>query len=578
MSKRDSRKKRSKKGKNRDSEQLRSDADLPLPPDHRAMEKTMSEITGLLEGQEFGSTQEAQAFLNEMLERGELPAPPPPSTPLEKAQDLAYQAVEPTGEKRVELARRALRISGDCADAYVILAEETAHSPEEARELYERGVKAGERALGPEAFEEDVGYFWGILKTRPYMRARQGMALCLWAMGAEEEAIGHYREMLRLNPNDNQGIRDLLATALVERARDEELGELLERYEADAGATWAYTRALWTFRREGATEKANAALEDAVEANPFVPLYVLGEKKLPNTAPPLVGLGEESEATHYFAEALTGWLRTPGAIEWLRENVADMAVSQSADTVGEVGDGAEVIPLPTPQRPANGKIEELHFLMDEDDEDEEELLATLEATEAAAVELLRRALPELQGVEPPREELATAAQRLRTGFSRGGWPYEHVLGAAGWAKDDLPADDGVELWLGGVGALISPREETGLDAEEEAAIIALDPADWLGAVIGVVREGVGADASPEALLGYIDACPEIEGAVDVAEAPLLEMAFELVLPAWEAAGTVDDSRRLTALGRWGLPRALAWAWGHHFDDGPAPGPAPGPAT
>jgi tetratricopeptide (TPR) repeat protein len=574
VSKRDSRKKRSKKGKNRGSEQLRSSADLPLPPDHRAMEKTMSEITGWLEGQEFGSMEEAQTFLNEVLEGGELPSTPPPTTPLEKAQDLIYQAAETTGKKRVELARKALKTSKDCADAYVILVEETAHSPEEARELYERGVKAGERALGPEVFEEDAGHFWGILETRPYMRTRQGLALCLWAVGEEEEAIGHYREMLRLNPNDNQGIRDLLATALVEMARDEELGELLERYEDEAGATWAYTRALWMFRREGATEGANAALEEAMEANPFVPLYVLGEKKLPNTAPPLVGLGEESEAIHYFAEALTGWLRTPGAIEWLRENAADMVGPQSADTLG---DGAEVIPLPTPQRPAKGRIEELQSLMDEDDEDEEELLAPLEATEAAAVELLGRALPELQGVEPPREELATAAQRLRTGLARGGWPYGHMLGASGWAKDDPPADD-AKLWLGGAGALISPREETSLDAEEEAAIIALDPADWLGAVIGVVREGVGADASPEALLGYIDACPEIEGTINPDEAPLLEMAFELILPAWEAAGAVDDSRRLTALGRWGLPRALAWAWGHHFDEDPAPGPAPGPAT
>ncbi len=570
MSKRDSRKKRGKEK----PDEVRLNADFPFYPDPRAMEKTMSEITGLLEGQEFGSMEEAQAFLNEVLARGDLPSPPPPTTPLGKAQEVVYQAVEATGEKRVELARKALRISGDCADAYVILAEETAHSPEEARELYERGVQAGERALGPEVFEEDVGHFWGILETRPYMRARQGLALCLWALGAEEEAIGHFQDMLRLNPNDNQGIRDLLATALLEMGRDEELGGLLERYGEDAGATWAYTRALWTFRREGASEKANAALEDAVEANPFVPLYVLGEKKLPNVSPHLIGLGEESEAIHYFAEALTGWLRTPGAIEWLRENAADMAGRQAADTLE---DGAEVIPLPAQQRPANGTIEEFPFFMDEDDEDEEELLAALEAAEAAAVEVLRRALPELRGVEPPREEFATAARRLRTGLARGDWPYGHVLGAAGWKEDDLPADD-AELWLGGAGALVSPREETGLDAGEEAAIIALDPADWLGAVIGVVREGVGADASPEALVGYIGSCPEIEGAVDPDEAPLLEMAFELVLPAWEAAGTVDDGRRLTALGRWGLPRALAWAWGHHFDDGPAPVPAPGPAT
>nr|MBA2715056.1 hypothetical protein [Rubrobacteraceae bacterium] len=152
MSKRDSRKKR---GKERSGE-IRSNADFPLFPDPRAMEKTMSGITELLEGHEFGSAQEAQAFLNEVLERGDLPASALPATPLGKAQDLVYQALEASGKKRVELARRALRISRDCA--YVILAEETAKGPEEARELYEQGVEAGERALGPDVFEEDVGH------------------------------------------------------------------------------------------------------------------------------------------------------------------------------------------------------------------------------------------------------------------------------------------------------------------------------------------------------------------------------------------------------------------------------------
>jgi len=33
-----------------------------------------------------------------------------------------------------------------------------------------------------------------------------------------------------------------------------------------------------------------------------------------------VGFGDESEAVVYFVEALPGWLRTPGAIEWLRAN------------------------------------------------------------------------------------------------------------------------------------------------------------------------------------------------------------------------------------------------------------------
>jgi hypothetical protein len=62
-------------------------------------------------------------------------------------------------------------MSTECADAYVLLAE-AAQDPQEMRSLYEQGVQAGERVLGPEIFAEEVGHFWGIVETRPYMRAR----------------------------------------------------------------------------------------------------------------------------------------------------------------------------------------------------------------------------------------------------------------------------------------------------------------------------------------------------------------------------------------------------------------------
>ena len=133
-------------------------------------------------------------------------------TPLEQAQDLMYQAFEEGDERRrVELARQALALSPDCADAYVLLAE---HAPnrKEALALYEQGVAAGERALGPEVFERDAGHFWGLLETRPYMRARLGLALQLWTAGRRDEAVTHLQDMLRLNPNDNQGVRYTLAS------------------------------------------------------------------------------------------------------------------------------------------------------------------------------------------------------------------------------------------------------------------------------------------------------------------------------------------------------------------------------
>jgi tetratricopeptide (TPR) repeat protein len=322
-------KKRSQK-KRRDESQQEA---APLIPfgDPRAMEKVSQDLGRLLAEREFGSIEEANAFLENMLREGggRLPSAPAPTTPLERAQDLIYEAFETESpRKRVQLAKKALKVSPDCADAYVLLAEEDAGSLEEARELYQKGVEAGERALGRETFEEEAGHFWGILETRPYMRARQGLAVCLWELGEREEAIEHYREMLYLNPGDNQGIRYELAGYLLDEEMDEELGELLERYEEDASAFWVYTRALWRFRKEGDTEEATAALKEALETNPYVPLYLLGHKSLPGALPELIGFGDESEAVAYFARALTGWLRTAQALEWLRQNVDERLLAE----------------------------------------------------------------------------------------------------------------------------------------------------------------------------------------------------------------------------------------------------------
>lgn len=154
------------------------------------------------------------------------------------------------------------------------------------------------------------------------------------------------------------------------------------------------------------------------------------------------------------------------------------------------------------------------------DEDDEEFIAALEAEEAAAVELLREAVPELRDAEPPSAELEAASKSLRAGITGGEWPYEHVALAAGWERTDLPVDD-VEIWLGAVGGLVSPREDMGLDPEEEASIMALEVADWLGAVIGLVREGIGAPASPQALVSYINTCPEVEGEINPEDAVLV---------------------------------------------------------
>ena len=134
-----------------------------------------------------------------------------PRNAAEKAQELIYEAWDAdTHSKRVSLVEKALEIYPDCADAYVMLAEETADHLFEAIELYRKGTQAGESSIGKDNFDSLKGNFWMAIETRPFMRAKAGLAGCLWEGGHFDAAIEHYKEMLELNPSDNQGIRFLV--------------------------------------------------------------------------------------------------------------------------------------------------------------------------------------------------------------------------------------------------------------------------------------------------------------------------------------------------------------------------------
>jgi len=240
-----------------------------------------------------------------------------------RAQEVMYDAWDKTTSRsRVALARKALGISPLCADAYNLLAEEAA-TPAEARDLYARGLEAGELALGPEGFEEYAGHFWGFLETRPYMRARHGLALTLLKLGEEPAATEHFRAMLKLNPNDNQGIRYLLLGNLLQRDDIPAVKALLGDYPDEWSVYWLYTRALIAYRENQASAPATLKLlKDARSANEHVPAILASTKPDMLSSSGYVTVGGADEATDYVRECGTAWRRTPGAVEWLETATA----------------------------------------------------------------------------------------------------------------------------------------------------------------------------------------------------------------------------------------------------------------
>lgn len=202
-----------------------------------------------------------------------------------------------------------------------MLAEEAAKTPRAARDLYAQGVAAGGRALGDEAFAEYAGHFWGVIETRPYMRARLGLAQTLWTLGERTEALAHYEEMLRLNPGDNQGIRYVLLNALIALGEHDRAAELLKSYPDEMSAAWAYGRALCTFATEGATARATRELAHAKLTNAHVPAYLLRRRRLPRRLPDYYGMGDENEAVWYVSEHAESWDAVPDSHQWLEESM-----------------------------------------------------------------------------------------------------------------------------------------------------------------------------------------------------------------------------------------------------------------
>jgi tetratricopeptide (TPR) repeat protein len=231
-----------------------------------------------------------------------------------RAAELLDAAAGAVGRRRVQLARQALKLDRDAADAWCLMA---GHHGDPAWRvgLYAKGVEAGRRALGGR-FDEFVGHFWGVMETRPFMRAMVGLAVAKRETGEEEAALELLREMLRLNPEDNQGARDLVPACLFALGRDAEVLEHLARW-GDGQAISAYARALGLFRVEGDSAGARAARAEAVAGNRHVPGF------LARGAPPDADWGfgwtpgEPSEAAYAEAELGEAWRATPGALRWL---------------------------------------------------------------------------------------------------------------------------------------------------------------------------------------------------------------------------------------------------------------------
>lgn len=153
-------------------------------------------------------------------------------TPLDKANDILEKAHNAKTKKQaIKLAKQAYEMCDECFDA-VILQSNLEENRLLREEILENGLIYEKKRLEKNDFfkEDNIGHFYGIFETRPYIRGLYYKAHNLAEDGKIKKAIDVCKEILRLNQNDNTGARYLLAALYAYIEDEEKLKNIYKRY------------------------------------------------------------------------------------------------------------------------------------------------------------------------------------------------------------------------------------------------------------------------------------------------------------------------------------------------------------
>ena len=150
----------------------------------------------------------------------------------EESDDLLFEAYdEPNEAEAIKLAKKALELNPENIDAENFITE---HEKKTIKKLerYEATLNKEKARLDKEEYfsEENMGGFWRLIGTRPFMRTKRNYMLTFMSLGRYTNAIKQGEELLELNESDNQGIRYMLMGLYTILERFEDAEKLYKKY------------------------------------------------------------------------------------------------------------------------------------------------------------------------------------------------------------------------------------------------------------------------------------------------------------------------------------------------------------
>ncbi|MEP6805935.1 MAG: hypothetical protein ABI892_15510 [Flavobacterium sp.] len=281
-------------------------------------EKLITDLHRFLNSQDFKSENDLRKLMENIGQQ--IPSlPEEVLTSQEQAQNLVYEAFDLPAAKARQNIKKALKLDSNCIEAYEFLG-----SIEDIEEIailfYEKGIKIGKENFKGDFLEKNKGRFWYIHETRPFMRCLQHYSDCLYSMGKPKEAVAVLEEIINLNENDNQGVRDQLLLYLILLEENKKFEKYAQMFKEDDSTFSLFNRALFAFKTEGETDNTNKQLQEAIKQNKFVVTKLLSKKPIINSSD-YYSWGTEEEANYYAEFAKLIWENTNKATLWLRKHV-----------------------------------------------------------------------------------------------------------------------------------------------------------------------------------------------------------------------------------------------------------------
>jgi tetratricopeptide (TPR) repeat protein len=279
-------------------------------------EKSMIDFQRLLSTKDFKTEKELRDFMNSLVGT-ELPSFPEETlTNEEKAINLVLSAYDFEPRIGFEKVMEALELDSDCIEAYEFLGNINDFPPI-SDAFYEKGISIGRKKFGAKYFKENKGHFWLLHETRPFMRCMHLHANCLYELNKIQESIEVFEEMIELNPNDNQGIRDQLLLYLIEVEDKIKFAKYEKQYKSDFMTFSLFNRALFAFINEGETKNSETLLRKAIKQNKYVAKKLISRRDSIFDSDGYT-TGSEEEADYYVSHSKRIWESKPGAKDWLK--------------------------------------------------------------------------------------------------------------------------------------------------------------------------------------------------------------------------------------------------------------------